>query len=400
MILHLKCKIMNTGKYVFSQILELVNKYEFEKIVKKYNGNYRVREFNCWNQFIQLFFGQLTNLNSIRDICLCLKAHNNKLYHLGIKNYVDHTTLSRANEKRDWQIFSDFGYYLIELVRPLYVNSTVPNLSIENELFALDSTTISCSINLLMWAEGKYSRGAIKLHTVLDLRGSIPSFILITDGKYHDSNVLDEITPEPEAIYIMDKAYVDFKSLYRINTFDSYFVTRAKSSLKYTIIEQNFNIDESTGLRADKTIELTIAKSKKLYPEKLRLIEYYDTEKDNYLVFMTNNFEVSALQVSYIYKNRWQIETFFKWIKQNLVIKKLWGHSQNAVKTHIWIAICTYLIVAYVKKSVKSELSIYQIMQILSISAFDKTPINQLLNDFQSNQNVNEHQCNIFDILK
>lgn len=391
---------MNTGKYVFSQILELVNRYEFEKIVKNHNGNYRVREFNCWNQFIQLFFGQLTNLNSLRDICLCLKAHNNKLYHLGIKNYVSHTTLSRANEKRDWQIFADFGYYLIELVRPLYKNSTVPNLSIENELFALDSTTISCSINLLMWAEGKYSRGAIKMHTILDLRGSIPSFILITDGKYHDSNVLDEITPEPEAIYIMDKAYVDFKALYRINTFDSYFVTRAKSSLKYTIVEQNFNIDGSTGLRTDKIIELTIVKSKKLYPEKLRLIEYYDAEKDNYLVFMTNNFEVSALEVSYIYKNRWQIETFFKWIKQNLVIKKLWGHSQNAVKTHIWTAICTYLIVAYVKKSVKSELSIYQIMQILSISAFDKTPISQLLNDFQNNQNVNEQQYNIFDNLK
>ena len=391
---------MNTGKYVFSQILELVNKYEFEKIVKKYNGNYRVREFNCWNQFIQLFFGQLTNLNSIRDICLCLKAHNNKLYHLGIRNYVNHTTLSRANEKRDWQIFADFGYYLIELVRPLYKNSAVPNLSIENELFALDSTTISCSINLLIWAEGKYSRGAVKIHTLLDLRGSIPNFILITDGKCHDSNILDEITPEPEAIYIMDKAYVDFKALYRIHAFESYFVTRAKSSLKYIIVEQNFNIDESTGLRADKTIELTIAKSKKLYPEKLRLIEYYDTEKDNYLIFMTNNFEVSALEVSNIYKNRWQIETFFKWIKQNLVIKKLWGHSQNAVKTHIWTAICTYLIVAYVKNSVKSELSIYQIMQILSISAFDKTPISQLLNDFQNNQNVNEQQYNIFDNLK
>ena len=397
MILHFKCKIINSGKYVFSQILELVNRYEFEKIVKTHKGNYRVREFNCWNQFIQLFFGQLTNLNSLRDICLCLKAHNNKLYHLGIKNYVSHTTLSRANEKRDWQIFADFGYYLIELVRPLYKNSAVPNLSIENELFALDSTTISCSINLLIWAEGKYTRGAIKVHTLLDLRGSIPSFILITDGKCHDSNVLDQITPEPEAIYIMDKAYVDFKALYRINTFEAYFVTRAKSTLKYKIIEQNFNIDESTGLRADKIIELTIVKSKKLYPEKLRLIEYYDTEKDNYLIFMTNNFEVSALEVSYIYKNRWQIETFFKWIKQNLVIKKLWGHSQNAVKTHIWTAICTYLIVAYVKKSVKSELSIYQIMQILSISAFDKTPISQLLNDFQNNQNVNEQQYKIFD---
>ena len=388
---------MNSGKYVFSQILELVNRYEFEKIVKIHKGNYRVREFNCWNQFIQLFFGQLTNLNSIRDICLCLKAHNNKLYHLGIKNYVSHTTLSRANEKRDWQIFADFGYYLIELVRPLYKNSVVPNLSIENELFALDSTTISCSINLLIWAEGKYSRGAIKIHTLLDLRGSIPSFILITDGKCHDSNILDEITPVPEAIYVMDKAYVDFKALYHIHVLESYFVTRAKATLKYTIIEQNFNIDESTGLRADKIIELTIVKSKKLYPERLRLIEYYDTEKDNYLIFMTNNFEVSALEVSYIYKNRWQIETFFKWIKQNLVIKKLWGHSQNAVKIHIWTAICTYLIVAYVKKSVKSELSIYQIMQILSISAFDKTPISQLLNDFQNNQNVNEQQYNIFD---
>ena len=388
---------MNSGKYVFSQILELVNRYEFEKIVKTHKGNYRVREFNCWNQFIQLFFGQLTNLNSLRDICLCLKAHNNKLYHLGIKNYVSHTTLSRANEKRDWQIFADFGYYLIELVRPLYKNSAVPNLSIENELFALDSTTISCSINLLIWAEGKYTRGAIKVHTLLDLRGSIPSFILITDGKCHDSNVLDQITPEPEAIYIMDKAYVDFKALYRINTFEAYFVTRAKSTLKYKIIEQNFNIDESTGLRADKIIELTIVKSKKLYPERLRLIEYYDIEKDNYLIFMTNNFEVSALEVSYIYKNRWQIETFFKWIKQNLVIKKLWGHSQNAVKIHIWTAICTYLIVAYVKKTVKSELSIYQIIQILSISAFDKTPISQLLNDFQNNQNVNEQQYKIFD---
>jgi hypothetical protein len=388
---------MNSGKYIFSQLLDFVNRYEFEKIVKKYNGNYRVRELNCWNQFIQLFFGQLTNLNSLRDICLCLKAHNNKLYHLGIKNYVSHTTLSRANEKRDWQIFSDFGNQLIELVRPLYKNSEVPNLSIDNELFALDSTTISCSINLLTWAEGKYSRGAVKMHTLLDLRGSIPSFILITDGKYHDSNVLDQIIPEPDAIYIMDKAYVDFKALYRINTHNSYFVTRAKSSLKYIIIEQNFNIDEKTGLRADKTIGLTVVKSKKLYPEKLRLIEYYDAERDNYLVFMTNNFEVTALEVSYIYKNRWQIETFFKWIKQNLVIKKLWGHSQNAVKTHIWIAICTYLIVAYVKKSIKSELSIYQIMQILSISAFDKTPISQLLNDFQNNQNVNEHQYNIFD---
>ena len=264
-------------------------------------------------------------------------------------------------------------------------------------MFALDSTSISCSINLLTWAEGKYSRGAVKMRTLLDLRDNIPSNILITDSKYHNSNALDLIIPEPEAIYIMDKAYVDFEALYRIHTLDSYFVTRAKSTLKYTIIEQNFNIDEAAGLRADKTIELTIVKSKKLYPKKLRLVEFYDVEKDNYLVFMTNNFEVTALEVCLIYKNRWQIETFFKWVKQNLVIKKLWGHSQNAVKIHIWVVICTYLIVALVKKSVKSDLSIYQIMQILSISAFDKTPISELLSDFQNNQNVNEQQYNIFD---
>lgn len=391
---------MNSGKYVFSQILELVNKYEFEKLVKKYNGNYRVKDLTCWNQFVHLFFGQLTNLNSVRDICLCLKSHHNKLYHLGIKNFVDSSTLTRANEKRNCQIFEDFGYYLIETVRPLYKNTAIPSLSIQNELFALDSTTISCSINLLTWAEGKYSRGAVKMHTILDLRGSIPSFILITDGKYHDSNALDEIVLEPKAIYIMDKAYVDFKALYRFNLFGSYFVTRAKSTMKYIVLEQNYNIDESTGLISDKIIELTVKKSKQLYPEKLRLVEYYDEQTDNHLVFLTNNFELTALEITNIYKNRWQIETFFKWIKQNLVIKKLWGHSKNAIKIQIWIAICTYLIVAYAKKVMKSDLSIYQIMQILSISAFDKTPIDELINYSQKNQNVNELQYNIFDNLK
>lgn len=388
---------MNSGKYVFSQLLDFVNKYEFEKFVKKYNGNHRVRDLNCWNQFIQLFFGQLTSLNSLRDICLCLKAHNNKLYHLGIKSYVNQTTLSRANENRDWQIFADFGQYLIEQIRPLYQNSEISNIELDNEIFALDSTSISCSINLLTWAEGKYSRGAVKVHTLLDLRGSIPAFILVTDGKYHDSNVLDVISFVPDAIYLMDKAYVDFEALYKIHLINAFFVTRAKSSMKYTIVEQNFNIDQNTGLRADKTVELTVVKSRKLYPEKIRLVEYYDSQNNNYLIFMTNNFEVTALEIAYLYKNRWQIETFFKWIKQNLSIKKFWGHSGNAVKTHIWIAICTYLIVAYVKKKVKSELSIYQVMQILSISAFDKTPISQLLNGFQINQNVNELQFNLFN---
>lgn len=389
---------MNSGKYVFSQLLEFVDRYEFHKCVKRYNGDYRVRDFNCWNQFVQLFFGQLTSLNSLRDICLCLKAHKRKLYHLGIKQHVNQSTISRANESRDWRIFADFGDYLIRLVRPLYMNSPIPNIDIDNEIFALDSTTISCSINLLSWAEGKYSKGAVKVHTLIDLRGSVPTFILITDGRYHDSNVLDEIIPIPEAIYLMDKAYIDFEALFRMHQCGAFFVTRAKSTLKYDVIEQNYNIDESTGLKTDKTIMLTVAKSKKLYPEILRLVEFHDQEKDNELVFLTNNFNVSAMEVAYLYKNRWQVETFYKWIKQNLTIKKLWGHSPNAVKIHIWIAICTYLIVAYVKHSFKSTLSIYQMMQILGISVFDKTSIRELLTDFQvnSNQNVKE-QLDLFN---
>jgi hypothetical protein len=381
---------MNTGKYIFSQILEFVNKYEFSKCVKCYNGDYRARELNCWNQFIQLFFGQLTSLNSLRDICLCLKAHKRKLYHLGIKQNVNQSTLSRANEKRDWRIFADFGDYLIQLVRPLYTETPIPNVEVDNEVFALDSTTISLSIKLFNWAPGKYSRGAVKVHTLLDLRGSIPCFILITDGRYHDSNAMDVIVPLLGAIYLMDKAYVDFAALFRMEQAGAFFVTRAKSTLKYRITEQNYNIDESTGLRTDKIIQLTGYKSKKLYPEQLRLVEYYDNEKEVFLVFLTNNFEVSALEVAYLYKNRWQIEVFFKWIKQNLTIKKLWGHSENAVKIHIWVAICTYLIVAYIKYSLKSKLSVYEIMQILGISAFDKTPISELLTEIQFNQNVNE----------
>jgi len=383
---------MNSGKYVFAQLLQFINRYEFDKCVSKYNGDYRTRDFNCWNQFIQLFFGQLTARNSLRDICTCLKAHKNKLYHLGIKKYVNQSTLSRANEGRDWKIFADFGDYLIKLVRPMYLNSPIPNVDIDNEVFALDSTTISLSLKLFSWAPGKYSRGAIKIHTLLDLRGSIPSYILITDGKYHDSNVLDILTPIADAIYVMDKAYIDFKALHRIHELGAFFISRAKSTLDFTVIEENFNIDQRTGLRSDKIIELNGYKSKRLYPESLRLIEYYDDQKDIILVFLSNNKKVSALEIARLYRNRWQIEVFFKWIKQNLIIKTLWGHSENAVKIHIWVAICTYLIVAHVKYSLKSELSIYEIMQILGISAFDKTPVKELLTEFQTNQNFKEQR--------
>ena len=384
---------MHSGKFVFSQVLELVSQYEFNKCVKRYKGNYHVREFDCWNQFAQLFFGQLAGLPSLRSISLCLQAHEHQLYHLGLKKQVDSSVLSRANERRNWLIFADFGNSLIQLVRPLYANCPVSNLDIDNDIFALDSTTISVSINLFTWADGKYSRGAVKMHTLIDLRGSIPEFILITDGKYHDSNVLDVMNFYATAIYLMDKAYVDFEALYRIHNAGAFFVTRAKNTMRYNVTEQNFNIDQTTGLRADKIIELIIPKSKRLYPEQLRIVEFYDQENDELLVFLTNNFEVSSIEVAYLYKNRWQIEVFFKWIKQNLTVKKLWGHTENAVKIHLWIAICTHLIVAYVKHATKSPLSIYEVIQVLSTSLFDKTPIRELLIPkpvSQANQNVKE----------
>jgi hypothetical protein len=386
---------MHAGKFVFSQVLSVVPQYEFIKYVKRYKGNYHVRELDCWNQFVQLFFGQLASLPSLRSISTCLEAHKHQLYHLGVKKQVDSSVLSRANERRNWLIFADFGNYLIKLVRPLYADCPIPNLDIENEIFALDSTTISVSINLFTWAEGKYSRGAVKMHTLIDLRGSIPEFIFITDGKYHDSNALDVINFYAKAIYLMDKAYVDFEALFRINNAGAFFVTRAKETMSYSVIEENFNIDQSVGLRSDKIIVLTIVKSKKLYPDKLRIIEFYDEKNDELLTFLTNNLNVSALEVAYLYKNRWQIEIFFKWIKQNLTVKKLWGHSENAVKIHLWVAICSHLIVAYVKHLTKSPLSIYEIMQVLSTSLFDKTPLVKLLNvnekiQIEENQEVKE----------
>jgi hypothetical protein len=327
-------------------------------------------------------------------------AHKHQLYHLCIKKWVDSSVLSRANERREWQIFADFGHYLIRLVRPLYAKCPVPNVDIDNEVFALDSTTISVSINLCTWAEGKYSRGVVKMHTLIDLRGSIPEFILITDGKYHDSNALDEMNFYANAIYLMDKAYVDFEALYRINNAGAFFVTRAKDTMRYEVVEQNYNIDETTGLRTDKTVLLTVAKSKKLYPEVLRLVAFYDDINEELLVFLTNNFEVSALEVANLYRNRWQIEIFFKWIKQNLTVKKLWGHSVNAVKIHLWVAICAHLIVASIKHMMHSPLSIYEISQVLSTSLFDKTSIRDLLNGSnksQIKQNQNVKELSLFD---
>ena len=385
---------MNTGKYVFAQVLSLVNRYEFQKCVKRYNGDYRTRGLNCWNQFAQLFFGQLTARSGLRDICLCLNAHKNNLYHLGIKQSVNQSTLSRANENRDWRIFADFGTYLINLVRPLYADKSIPDLEIDKDVFILDSTTISVSIILMNWAQGKYSRGAVKMHTLLDLRANIPTFIHVTDGKYHDVNALDEIEITRDSIYVMDKAYLGLKRLYKLNQAEAFFVMRPRENIKYKIVKSR-KVDKSKGLRCDHTIKWSVYKSNKHYPETLRRIKYHDQEKDITLVFLTNNFEIDALDIAAIYKNRWQIEVFFKWVKQNLQVKTLWGHSENAVKTHLWIAICTYLIVAHLKHQIRSPYSVYEMMQILGISAFSKTPINELFSKKQINQNVKE-QLNLF----
>lgn len=388
---------MHKGKYVFSQILSLFNRYEFDKCVKLYDGNKGVREFTCWNQFVHMFFGQLTGRNGLRDIITCLEAHSDKLYHLGIPKKVHFSSLSRANEQRDWRIFSDYGHYLIRLVKPLYEDEKIDeNLPDDLNVFALDSTTISTSIKLCSWAFGKYSKGAVKVHTLLDLKGHIPKFIHITDGKYHDVNALDEITFSKDSVYVMDKAYIDFKRLFELNINDVFFVVRAKTNLNFKAVK-SLQVDKKDGIKCDQFIKLQGVKTKKLYPQKIRRIKYFDQEKQITLVFITNNFELTAIEISNIYKSRWQIEIFFKWMKQNLQIKTLWGYSENAVKIHIWIAICTYLMVAFLKKEMKSHLSIYEIMQILGISVFDKTPVNQLIRKDMKKKET-ENTFNLFNM--
>ena len=388
---------MNIGKYIFSQVADYIPRYELDRIVKKYNGDYHVGDLTCYNLFLHMMFGQLTSCNSIRDICLCLKAHQKILYPLGFRQTVNVSSLSRANRDRDYRIWEELGYVLIDIVRPLYKKELIPDVNLPGwEIFAVDSTTISCSIKLMSWALGKYERGAVKMHTMLSLRGSIPTFIHITHGKWHDSNFLDVFKIEPWAIYVMDKAYVDFEALFNINEHNAYWITRAKSNMRYKVIETNYNIDEDTGLRGDYTIRLTGPKPKKLYPKDIRLVKYYDTDNDEELTFITNQTNIGALQIADLYRNRWQIETFFKWIKGNLTIKVLWGHSENAVKTQLWTAICTYLIVARIKASIKNcNYTITEVATLIGISALMKMPLSDLLtnpenNLLNENQNVKE----------
>ena len=382
---------MHLGKFVFAQIVEFLPRYEFEKCVKRYKGDFHTKSLSSYNHLLQLIFGQITSCTSLRDICLCLKAHQNNLYHLGIRQQVNQSSLSRANEKRDYRIFQDFGYHLIEQVRPLFAKERTPLIDLEETIFALDSTSISVSINLAAWASGKYSRGAVKMHTLLDLRGNIPTFIHISDGTWHDSNVMDYIQFESNAVYTMDKAYVDLTALNKMDSIGAYFVTRAKSVMRYRIIEtMDTNEDD---ILADQLVMLTGHKSSRLYPKPLRIVQYRDAETNEELTFISNNMYISALDIANIYRNKWQIEVFFKWIKQNMTVKRMWGYSENAVRIHLWTAIISYLLMAKIKANLQTEYSITEVARILGVSALAKTPIRELLAKDQptiENQNVKE----------
>lgn len=389
---------MNHGKYVFAQLFDILPKYKFDKCVARYQGHFKVKGFTCWLQFLAMSFGQLTNRESLRDTVNCLAAHQPKFYHLGINYPVTVSTLARANENRNWQIYADFAQVLLARARPLYVQDDF-GLELENTVYALDATTIDLCLSVFWWAKFRKTKAAVKLHTLLDLRGNLPTFIRITDGKTHDVKILDELVFEPLAIYLMDKGYLDFERLFRINAAAAFFVTRAKTNLAYKRIYSK-KVDKTLGLKCDQTIELTTYYSSQAYPEKLRRVKYYDKEQGKTYVFLTNNFEITAWEVALLYKHRWKIELFFKWIKQHLKIKTFWGESENAVKTQIWIAVCTYLMVAIAKKELNLERNLYEILQIISVSIFDKTPLNQLLNEgrLQNSEIELSKQLNLFDL--
>ena len=389
---------MNQGKYVFTQLFDILPKYEFDKCVARYQGNFKVKGFTCWLQFLTMSFGQLTRRESLRDTVNCLSAHQKKFYHLGINFAVSRSTLAQANEKREWRIFSDFAEILLIRAQQLYLLDDF-GLDLENAVYALDATTIDLCLSVFWWAKFRKAKAAVKLHTLLDLRGNLPIFIHITDGKTHDVNILDELVFEPFAIYLMDKGYLDFERLFRIDQASAFFVTRAKINLACRRIYSH-KVDKQSGLRCDQTIKLTTYYSHKAYPAKLRRVKYFDKEQGKTYVFLTNNFEITAMEVALLYKHRWKIELFFKWVKQHLKIKTFWGESENAVKTQIWIAICTYLMVAIVKKEQKIERNLYEMLQIISVSIFDKTQLNQLLNEcsLQNSEIELSKQLNLFDL--
>ena len=380
---------MNTGRTILAQLFDFVSKYEFDKCVDKYQGNYRIKTFTCWEQFIVMAFAQLTNRESLRDIESCLEAISSKLYHSGVKSKVKKSTLADANEKRDWRIYAEFAQLLIQDARKLYKDDNNFSVEIDEIAYALDSSTIDLCLSLFPWATFRKRKGAVKMHTKLDLRGSIPTFIEITDGKVHDVNILDLLILEPGAFYIMDRAYLDFERLYHMHQCLTYFVVREKRNFNYRRVYSK-KVNKEKGFKCDQIIKLTGFYTSKKYPEKLRRIKYYDKVKDKNLVFITNNFKYDAEIIAKLYKERWRIELFFKWIKQHLRIKKFLGTTLNAVYTQIWIAVSTYLLIAIIKKQLNMKQELYTILQILSIGIFEKAPINQL---FGEDEYANETTC-------
>src|SRR5436309_3040914 len=364
---------MYQGKLVFAQIMEHWPVHEFHKCVSRYGGNYKSRGFSCHDQFLCLSFAQLTFRESLRDIEIGLRSVPGKLYHLGFRGHIARSTLADANESRDWRIYADFAQVLIAIARPLYASDPI-DVDLDQSLYALDSTTIDLCLSMFPWAKFRKHKAAVKLHTLLDLRGNIPTFIQITDGKVHDVNILDELLPEAGAFYVMDRGYVDFERLFTFELCSAFFVVRTKDNV---LLQRRYSrpVDKITGLRSDHTVVLTTPESAKVYPDPLRRVTFVDEETNKRLKFLTNNFALPALTIAQIYKSRWQVELFFKWIKQHLRIKAFFDTSENAVKTQIWIAVSVYVLVAIIRKRLGLEASLYQILQILSVTLFEKTPI-------------------------
>jgi hypothetical protein len=387
---------MYSGPLVFTQVMDFMPLKTFQRCVARYQGNFSVKNFSCLDQFRIMAFAQLTYRESLRDIEACLRAQNNKLYHMGIRSKVSRSTLAEANEMRDWRIYADFAHHLIAIARKLYQKEPLA-VELQNTVYALDATTIDLCLSLFPWARFRAAKGAVRLHTLLDLRGNIPSFIHISDGKLHEVNVLDLIPLEAGAFYIMDRGYTDFSRLHAVTQASAFFVLRTKSNLKCRRLYSH-PVDKSTGVVCDQSILLTVTKSAGDYPDKLRRVKYYDAETDKNLVLLTNNFLLPAITIAQLYKQRWQVELFFKWIKQHLRIKNFFGTSETAVKTQIWIAISVYLIVAIIKKRLNLQESLYTILQILSVSLFERTSMFQLLTfyDYTSDTREDLNQLNLF----
>jgi hypothetical protein len=376
---------MHQGKYVFNQIISFLPRYDFEKCVAEFEGDRRVKTMSCWKHLLIMVFGQLGKRESLRDVCICLEAHRTKLYHLGLSTVTKRSTLQDTNEKRNYRIYEQFAYTLIVKARKLYVDDHEFSLALDGMAYALDSTTIGLCMSLFPWAKFRSTKSGIKLHTLIDFKGNIPSFIHITDANVSDVKILDVMNFESGAFYVMDRGYLDFSRLYTIHTAGSFFVTRAKNNtlLRRVYSQSITNNEKQMGVRCDQIVVTVLKKAQENYPEKLRRIKYYDTENDRYYVFLTNNSTLPAITIANLYKYRWQVELFFKWIKQHLQIQSFWGYSQNAVKIQVWIAVSTYVIVAIVKKKLGLTQSMYEILQILSISLFDKTLLNQLFSRYQ-----------------